>query len=70
MLRKKHSKSNISVSVEAVSQSHKALVKKVINKEKVEKSDVVVIVFDNDNQSTQDISQAISDIRKNNYYLF
>ncbi|HDK5698260.1 TPA: hypothetical protein PTC42_002231, partial [Staphylococcus pseudintermedius] len=62
MLRKKHSKSNISVSVEAVSQSHKALVKKVINKEKVEKSDVVVIVFDNDNQSTQDISQAISDI--------
>ncbi|WP_155260265.1 RloB domain-containing protein [Staphylococcus delphini] len=58
------------MSVEAVSQSHKALVKKVINKEKVEKSDVVVIVFDNDNQSTEDISQAISEIRKNNYYLF
>ncbi|ELH0947585.1 hypothetical protein ACKS3T_000675 [Staphylococcus pseudintermedius] len=30
MLRKKHSKSNISVSVEAVSQSHKALVKILI----------------------------------------
>lgn len=70
MVKRKHSKSNVKVRTEAMSKSHISLVEKVISKEKKEKNDIVVVVFDYDGNDVNNIQQAIALANNHNYYIF
>lgn len=70
MIKNKHRKANLTIELDALGKGHKALVDKAISKEKTNKSDTVVVVFDYDNNPTEDIVRALKLAKDHGYYVF